>query len=486
MKNKLLFILLLAVMVLSGCGEGEAWSGAEETLKEHEDTAAQVDIEKYENGSFQPAEDIVLEKYHGEPAHTYDVVYTLDEVLALAIDSISSKDEMIPLLDQLDEHHITATFFASPEQLDMYPEGAEEIIERGHTIENHASYGMDLDVFEYDEIYQRMEMTNEKIERATGDTAEYVFIKNNDNKNLNAVAAELDMTGVVKPVSELKLSDDEEKLKDNIKKSIARGGVLSMNAEDSSLIPYLKEAAKEVDFNFVALDHLISADEGRKNFLKIDGADAIQMNSDLTEVQPNLHYQQPTADKEVALTFDDWASEAVVLEVLDILDRYDIQSTFYLKSEKIQENPNLARLLIERGHEVANHTHSHPDTTTLTAEELQEDVYHAHKIITEAIQEQPALYFRPPFGRIDDEGSNAIAAMGYEAIGMYDISSYDWNEEYTEQEVIDRVMTNVKPGSVIVMHILDDIHTPSVLDDVIESLQSEGYEFVLTSDWLNG
>lgn len=69
---------------------------------------------------------------------------------------------------------------------------------------------------------------------------------------------------------------------------------------------------------------------------------------------------------------------------------------------------------------------------------------------------------------------------------MYDISSYDWNEEYTEQEVIDRVMTNVKPGSVIVMHILDDIHTPSVLDDVIESLQSEGYEFVLTSDWLNG
>lgn len=205
----------------------------------------------------------------------------------------------------------------------------------------------------------------------------------------------------------------------------------------------------------------------------------------MTDVVPHLHYQQPITEKEVALTFDDWASETIVQEVLDILNEYEIQSTFYLKSEKIEENPNLARLLIERGHEVANHTHSHPDTTTLTPEELQEDVYQAHQIITEAIQEQPTLYFRPPFGRIEDQASHAITAMGYEAIGMYDISSYDWNDEYTEADVINRVMTIIQPGSVIVMHILDDIHTPSVLDDVIESIQAEGYEFVLTSDWLD-
>ncbi len=147
----------------------------------------------------------------------------------------------------------------------------------------------------------------------------------------------------------------------------------------------------------------------------------------MTDVVPHLHYQQPTTEKEVPLTFDDWASETIV----------------------------------------------------------QEDVYQAHQIITEAIQEQPTLYFRPPFGRIEDQASHAITAMGYEAIGMYDISSYDWNDEYTEADVINRVMTIIQPGSVIVMHILDDIHTPSVLDDVIESIQAEGYEFVLTSDWLD-
>ncbi|SDK71037.1 Peptidoglycan/xylan/chitin deacetylase, PgdA/CDA1 family [Lacicoccus qingdaonensis] len=380
---------------------------------------------------------------------------------------------------------MTATFFASPEQLEMYPEGTKEILDRGHMIENNAMYGMDVDALQHEDIYQRVETTNEMVETATGDSAEFAFVKNNDNKDLNAIVAQLDMTGIVTPVSELKPSDDEDKMLKNIKRAVARGGILSMDPDDASLIPYLKEAADEVDFEFIPLENLIAADETRKDFSEIKGADAIQPNEDMTDVVPHLHYQQPTTEKEVALTFDDWASETIVQEVLDILDEYEIQSTFYLKSEKIEENPNLARLLIERGHEVANHTHSHPDTTTLTPEELQEDVYQAHQIITEAIQEQPTLYFRPPFGRIEDQASHAITAMGYEAIGMYDISSYDWNDEYTEADVINRVMTIIQPGSVIVMHILDDIHTPSVLDDVIESIQAEGYEFVLTSDWLD-
>lgn len=469
---------------MSGCKEGN--SGNTETSDaEHEDDAAEVEIERYDDGRIRHPEDVVIEEYDGTPADTYNVVYTLDEVLTLTIENVRSKEELTPLLDQLDEHQIKATFFASSEQLEMYPEGTKEVLERGHSIESHALYGMDMDVLEYEDIYQRMEMTNEQIERATGDTAEYVPVQHDDYGDPNTVAAHLDMSGVVTPVSELKLSDDEDELKKNIKNAIARGGILSMDSEDHSLIPYLKDAVDEVNFEFVSLDDLIAADEGRKDFSEIEGADAIQPNDNMTDAEPHLHYQQPTTEKEVALTFDDWASEAVVLEVLDILDEYDIQSTFYLKSEKIQNNPNLARLLIERGHEVANHTYSHPDTTTLTPKELQEDVYHAHQIITEAIQEQPLPYFRPPFGRIDDEASYAVSAMGYEVIGMYDVSSYDWNDEYTEEDVINRVMTNIQPGSVIVMHILDDIHTPAVLDDVIESIQAEGYEFVLTSDWLN-
>src|SRR5699024_10361343 len=120
-------------------------------------------------------------------------------------------------------------------------------------------------------------------------------------------------------------------------------------------IPYFMEAIQAVDFTIVPLADLIELDKVRKPFKEIEGAKAIQKNLDVTDIEPFVHRQQPTNKKEVALTFDDWASEAVVLEVLDILDDYHIQSTFYLKTKIIRENPNLARLLIERGHEVANH-----------------------------------------------------------------------------------------------------------------------------------
>lgn len=377
----LIILTTMFLFVLLGCEE--------ETVVSEE--AEEVD---------QEAKDVIIEEYDGEPVDTYDVVYTLDEVLSLTFDRVLPKEELTPLLDKLDEYEIKATFFGSVEQLEMNPEAVEEIASRGHKIENHALYGMDLEALDYDDV--------------------------------NTIAAQLGMSGVINHSSKLNGDNyDEEKLRKDMRQAIARGGILSMNPEDADAIDYLMEAADEVNFEFVSLDELIELDQVRKSFEEIPGADAIQVNPDLTNVEPFLHDQQETDKKEVALTFDDWASEAVVLEVLDILDEYDIQSTFYVKTQNVQKNPNLARLLIERGHEVANHTHSHYDLTTISPEELQEDVYQAHKIITAAIQEQPTLYFRPPFGRIDDPSARAIAAMGFDALGMYDLSSYDWNEEYT-------------------------------------------------------
>src|SRR5699024_7939069 len=322
----------------------------------------------------------------------------------------------------------------------------------GHQIESNALYGMDMDQLDYDDIYRLVQTTNEQIEEMTGQAPEYVRIQSKkEQPDVNKIAGQFDMSGVVNFSHQFKKIDpsNEEELRQNADRAIARGGILSMNPEDTHLLPHVIDSVHKVDFEFISLNELLDLDQNRKSFQDITGADAIQEAMNDTKVEPYLHYQEETDKKEVALTFDDWASEGVVLEVLDILDTYDIQSTFYIKTSNVRKNPNLARLLIERGHEVANHSHSHLDSTTLSTEELQQDVYQAHKIITEAIQEQPTLYFRPPFGRIDDESARSITAMGFEALGMYDISSYDWNEEYTEADVIERVMTNVQPGSVI-------------------------------------
>lgn len=457
-KVSLWIIAIVFLFVLVGCAEKEVISETE------------GEIEKVFQADFQ-----------GDPVQSYDVVYTLEKVMSLTFDSVLPKDEFLPLLDELDKHQLKATFFVSLDELEANADVLKEAIDRGHRIESNALVNADLESLEAEDLFNLIKQTNAAIEKLTGKQATYLRL-HKPNDEVNSVAAQLDMSGVVHAFGVK--TDNEETIAKNMRQAIGRGKIITLDPEDVHAISYLADAADEIDFEFVSLDELVTYDQGRLDFEDIDGSDAIQENPDQADVEPLLHYQEDTDKKEVALTFDDWASEAVVLEVLDILDEYDIQSTFYVKTSNVHKNPNLARVLIERGHEVANHTHSHYDSTEIEPEELQKDVYKAHQIITEAIQEQPTLYFRPPFGRINDDAAQAITAMGYEAIGMYNISSYDWNEEYTQEDVINRVMTNVQPGSVIVMHILDDIHTPDVLPDLIETLQAEGYEFVKTSDWI--
>jgi len=471
-----LFVYFIIATFLIGCEKDTGLTEATAEIKSDETVQTEDGVQ-----------DFIIEQFEGTPVNTYDVIYTLDEIISLTFDRILPKNELIPLLDALDEYKIQATFFGSLEQLVLNPEAVNEILQRGHDIENHALYKMNVKSLTYEDIYRLIKVTNEQIEIMTGNKPKYVQLKvKKSYENVNRVAAQLDMSGVINYSYQLRglKTDDEKRIKDYMRRAVARGGIISMDPADAHAIPFLIEAVKKVDFDFVSLDDLLARDQKRKTFTEIEDHDAIKKNLDFTNVEPFLHVQEQTDKKEVALTFDDWASEEVVLEVLDILDKYNIQSTFYLKTQIVRENPNLARLLIERGHEVANHSHSHQDSTNLSSEELQEDVYKAHKIITEAIQEQPKLYFRPPFGKIDDKSAQAIAAMGFEALGMYDVSSYDWNADYTEEDVIERVMSRVKPGSVIVMHILNDIHTPNVLPDIIEALLDEGYSFVPTSKWL--
>lgn len=66
---------------------------------------------------------------------------------------------------------------------------------------------------------------------------------------------------------------------------------------------------------------------------------------------------------------------------------------------------------------------------------------------------------------------------------MYNVSSYDWNADYTVEDVVHRTLDGVKPDIVIVMHILDDIHTIEALPNIIEALEVKGYSFVKMSEW---
>lgn len=170
--------------------------------------------------------------------------------------------------------------------------------------------------------------------------------------------------------------------------------------------------------------------------------------------------------------------------MLDILRKYEIKSTFFLIGSGVEKNPQLAKMIVEEGHEVASHSYYHLDVTKMTPEDLQDDLVKAHRALTYALQEPPLLYFRPAQGIMDERTAKIITAAGIKTIAMYDIASFDWNLEYTAQDIYDRVMSRVGPGKVIVMHILDGTNTVEALPLIIEKLQQDGYSFSKMSTWI--
>src|SRR5690625_339467 len=273
-----------------------------------------------------------------------------------------------------------------------------------------------------------------------------------------------------------------------IDRFITSGAIIHLNTyinpEVVDAIPILADTVESKGYSFATLTDIVESEYITKDLEEIDGYDAVQPNLHYEHIEPYIFYRKNTTEKEIALTFDDYASETRTREILRILADYNIKSTFFLIGSAVENNPHLAKVILHAGHEVASHSYHHVNVTEMTPEELQEDVIMAHHSLTYAIQQSPLLYFRPAQGLIDDRSAKVITATGIETIALYDIASFDWNVDYTVEDIYHRVMDRVGPGKVIVMHILDESNTVEALPLIIENLQEQGYTFVKLSSWI--
>ncbi|WP_178024721.1 polysaccharide deacetylase family protein [uncultured Paenibacillus sp.] len=430
-----------------------------------------------------------IQRYTGEKSREIPFVYTAKKELSLTFNGMGDRETMYRLLDELDTYRIQATFFLPGMRVAEEPDIAAEILARGHEIENNTLNQLDLKNLDYEQIYKEIELSNEVIEKQTGVKPKYVRTKSGDYpKDVPLIAAQLGMKGVVSYNINPRDRDmqDAKAIGDYVKRYIHRGGIISLNTDINpeviSSIRYIAQAADEIGYRLIPLDELVEHGGIRKPLDEIPGFDAAHINPDYKNAKYRLIYQVDTPQKHVALTFDDWGSDKTVTRILDILEEGHVHATFFLRAKGVETNPNLARAMVEGGHDVANHSYSHPVVTSLTPAELQEDVVKAHQVITEAIQQQPVMLFRPPTGVVDDERAKAIAAIGYPDIALYDVTTLDWDSSNSADDIVNGVMEQAKPGSVILLHMLDDIHTIEALPRVIQGLKDKGYAFVKMAD----
>jgi len=179
--------------------------------------------------------------------------------------------------------------------------------------------------------------------------------------------------------------------------------------------------------------------------------------------------------KRVALTFDDGPHPVNTVSILNLLDEYEAKATFFMLGNRVDFYPETAKKVAAEGHEIGNHTWDHMDLTKLDNGEINDEINETTIAIKQAIGTEPTV-FRPPYGALNDSVKNTANLP----IVLWTIDTLDWKSRNPEA-VLNIVKSNVKDGSIILMH---DIHKTTVeaVSLVLKYLQDEGFEFVTVSE----
>jgi peptidoglycan/xylan/chitin deacetylase (PgdA/CDA1 family) len=184
----------------------------------------------------------------------------------------------------------------------------------------------------------------------------------------------------------------------------------------------------------------------------------------------------------LALTFDAGGSVEPVPRILSILAKYHLHVTFFVTGNWAQQNPDLVRQIWNVGHEIGNHTMTHPNLTQLPDTQVCTEMKQAESVISKITGHTTHPYFRPPSGARDNRVRQLVATLGYRTI-YWAIDTIDWDPNTTSQMIIDRVMNNLSNGAIVLMH-AGSASEADTLDTLIPMIQQRGYQIVSVTEVL--
>ena len=185
-------------------------------------------------------------------------------------------------------------------------------------------------------------------------------------------------------------------------------------------------------------------------------------------------------DKCVALTFDDGPGPFTD-RLLGVLNDADAKATFFMIGNKVAADPAGAKRVAEAGMEIGSHTWEHPNLTTIPAADVPAQFSRANDAIAAATGQTPRLW--RPAGGITNDAVNAVAARYGQAGILWDVIPFDWINDSNLEATRDMLMSQIKPGSVVLFH---DTYSSTVdlVYQFLPVLQANGYRLVTVSQLL--
>lgn len=190
-------------------------------------------------------------------------------------------------------------------------------------------------------------------------------------------------------------------------------------------------------------------------------------------------YNVETDKKQIAVSFDAAWGNDDTSTLVGILKEYNVPATFFVVGAWVDKYPKSVKELYDAGNKIGNHSNTHPDMTTLTSSQIENELKSCNEKIKKVTGEEPTL-FRCPYGAYDNKTLDTAEKLGMYTI-QWNVDSLDWKDTATAKSICDRVTSKVCDGSIILFH-NDADHTPEALPAILKCLKDDGYEFVLIED----
>lgn len=181
----------------------------------------------------------------------------------------------------------------------------------------------------------------------------------------------------------------------------------------------------------------------------------------------------------VAMTFDDGPHPKHTPRLLDILKERGLKATFYVIGQNVVQFPEIMQRMVAEGHEIGNHSYTHPSLTKISAAKLGEEISKSNEAILQACGVKPTT-IRPPYGATNATVNKRLNDEFGLAVILWSVDPLDWKIRKASH-VSNHILQNTKAGSIILAH---DIH-PSTIEAMpaaLDGLLAKGHKFVTVSE----
>lgn len=215
---------------------------------------------------------------------------------------------------------------------------------------------------------------------------------------------------------------------------------------------------------------------GGANLFISNEEDILQTSAKVSKLLPI--YSVDTEEKKISLTINCAWNADDIDRILDTLSKYETKVTFFMVGEWVDKYPEAVKKIADQGHEIGNHSDTHPHVNQMTFEKNEEQIKLCADKIEKLTGKRSVLY-RGPYGEYNDVVIKAAENQNHKTI-QWSLDTLDY-KGLTQSQMWDRLKDKLKAGDIILMHNGTE-HTAEALDKIIYNIKEKGFEIVPVSE----